>query len=638
MRCPSRRRRRAVSFGILMRSWPASSVEVRPSPSLTLREFRGRYGALPLGLGSPARVVWGAEAVSWDEGEIRIGDGHVSGSGRFGERSVELTLRLQDIPLEPLLPEGGLELSGQATGELRMRGAPDQPEVEVRLGVDGLRVGHPELQDLPSGKLETRGELKRGTLNADFSLGGFTPDPITSRVELPLDLSLSPLHARVRSEGRLKGTLSGVIDLARLAGFMGLVDHALGGSMQLGLTLEGTAGEPGFSGGIQVRNGTYENARTGTILKAVEARLSATHTRLVVESLSATDGESGTVSGKGWLSLTPAEDFPFEAALSFQKTKLLRQDWASATAGGNVDLKGSMARSGIYGNIQIESGEIQIPERFRPDTTDLEVVEINGPASGVQARPAPKRDGAPTVELDLTLKSPGRVLLSGRGLESEWGGDLRVTGSLQEPVLTGALSVIRGRFNFLGKRFTLKEGKMTFDGVTPPAPFMEVLAEASTGDMTARLRMQGPLRSPQIRLSSDPALPSDEVLSRLLFGKSASRISPMQAVQLVQALNLIAGGNTLDLMGQTRRFLRVDQLDVKQTVEKGKKEEETSIAAGKYLHDNVYLEVEKGLGPKGDKASLDWEITPHISVETDVGTDAEGVLASTGSGTTERIG
>jgi autotransporter translocation and assembly factor TamB len=227
------------------------------------------------------------------------------------------------------------------------------------------------------------------------------------------------------------------------------------------------------------------------------------------------------------------------------------------------------------------------------------------------------------VELDLTLKSPGRVLITGRGLDSEWGGDLRITGSLQQSVLTGALSVIRGRFNFLGKRFTLKEGKVTFDGTTPPSPFMEVLAEASTGDMTARLRLQGPLRSPQIQLSSDPAFPADEVLSRLLFGRSASRISPMQAVQLVQALNLIAGGNTLDLMGQTRRFLGVDQLEVKQTVEKGKTEEETSIAAGKYLHDKVYLEVEKGLGPKGDKASLDWEITPHFSVETEVGTDAE---------------
>jgi translocation and assembly module TamB len=310
-------------------------------------------------------------------------------------------------------------------------------------------------------------------------------------------------------------------------------------------------------------------------------------------------------------------------ALAFQKTKLLRQDWASATAGGDLELKGTLSRSGIRGNILIEAGEIRIPERFRPDTTDLEVVEINRPESGLQARPVAKKSQPAAVDLDLTLKSPGRMLLTGHGLESEWAGDLRITGSLQEPVLNGGLSVVRGRFDFLGKRFTLKEGKVTFNGTAPPAPFIDALAEANTKDMIARVRLQGALRAPQIQLSSDPAMPPDEVLSRLLFGRSASRVSALQAVQLVQALNLLAGGNTLDLMGQTRRFLRVDQLDVKQTVEKGKKEEDTSIAAGKYLHDNVYLEVEKGLGPKGDKASLDWEITPHISIETDVGTDAE---------------
>ncbi|MEW6667196.1 MAG: translocation/assembly module TamB domain-containing protein [Thermodesulfobacteriota bacterium] len=592
-------------------------------PSLTLREFRGHYGALPLRLGGPARILWGADAVSWDEADLGMGDGHVSGSGRLGQRGLEIILHMKDVPLELFMSEGEPRVAGRATGELRMTGVPEQPDAEARLSLVGVGIVRPELQDLPPGRLEARGELKRGTLSAELSLGGFTTDPISSSVEIPLDLSLSPPHARLRSREKIKGNLTGTIDLARLGGFMGLVDQALGGSMQLGLALEGTAGDPGLSGGIDIRSGTYENARTGTILKDVHARIAATPARLLLESLQATDGESGDVAGRGWLALNPGEDFPFEAALSFQKTKLLRQDWASATAGGKVEMKGTLARSRIYGNIQIESGEIRIPERFRPDTTGLEVVEINGPPAAAEARPARKGNGTAAVELDLTLKSQGRVLLSGRGLESEWGGDLRITGSPQEPVLTGALSVVRGRFNFLGKRFTLKEGEVTFDGTTPPAPFIEALAEASTMDMTARLRMQGPLRSPQIRLSSDPALPSDEVLSRLLFGRSASRVSPMQALQLVQALNMMAGGSTLDLLGQTRRFLGVDQLEVKQTAEKGKKEEETSIAAGKYLHDNVYLEVEKGLGPKGDKASLEWEITPHISVETEVGTDAE---------------
>ena len=51
---------------------------------------------------------------------------------------------------------------------------------------------------------------------------------------------------------------------------------------------------------------------------------------------------------------------------------------------------------------------------------------------------------------------------------------------------------------------------------------------------------------------------------------------------------------------------------------------EPAISAGKYLRDNVYFEVEQSLGPGGAKASVDWELTPNISVETEMGTRTVG--------------
>jgi translocation and assembly module TamB len=128
------------------------------------------------------------------------------------------------------------------------------------------------------------------------------------------------------------------------------------------------------------------------------------------------------------------------------------------------------------------------------------------------------------------------------------------------------------------------------------------------------------MNRPTVTLGSDPELPQDEVLSRLLFGRNLASITPYQAIQLAGAANTLAGGGGFDLLGQTRKMLGVDQLEIKNTEgDQGG----TAISAGKYLSENVYMEVEKGLGPKGGKGSVVWELTPNISVETEVGENAD---------------
>jgi translocation and assembly module TamB len=212
------------------------------------------------------------------------------------------------------------------------------------------------------------------------------------------------------------------------------------------------------------------------------------------------------------------------------------------------------------------------------------------------------------------------MFLTGRGLTSEWKGNLSVEGDTDAPVVTGDLSLVRGHADFLGKRFQLGRGVITFYGAVPPAAQLDVLAEARAKDITAQLELTGPLKNPNVKLSSDPELPTDEILARLLFGRSLTDITPFQAVQLALAANTLAGGGGFDLMGRTKKILLVDQLELKNL--EGDKNE-VAISAGKYVSENVYLEVEKGLGPKSGKASLEWEATPNIGIETEIGENAD---------------
>ena len=76
-----------------------------------------------------------------------------------------------------------------------------------------------------------------------------------------------------------------------------------------------------------------------------------------------------------------------------------------------------------------------------------------------------------------------------------------------------------------------------------------------------------------------------------------------------------------DFMDNTRRLIGLDQLSLTQSEDK---ENTPSVSAGKYLKENVYLQVEKGLGSEGDKLSVEVQVTPNISVESEAGRDGQG--------------
>ena len=275
----------------------------------------------------------------------------------------------------------------------------------------------------------------------------------------------------------------------------------------------------------------------------------------------------------------------------------------------------------VGGQVNLETAELRIPERLPPEITEIEVVEIHGGAAEIREAPKEEPKKEAKIKIDVSVNSPGRVFVRGRGLDSEWQGQLKIGGEARAPEITGHFSMVRGHFNFLGKRFDLKRGIISFDGSSPPSPRIDALAEASTKKLTARLQLSGAMASLEMELTSDPVLPSDEILARLFFGQSVSNMSPIQALQLAQAASVLAGGRGVDFMGKTRQFLGVDQLDVKQG---GEDAGETSLRAGKYLSEKVYLEVEQGMGSETGKASVEWEVTPNISVETEAGVNAEG--------------
>jgi translocation and assembly module TamB len=582
--------------------------------------FDGTYGGVPLSLISPLVIEKSQEGFGLNAFTLKVGAGLVQGRGFWHKSSVDLSLRVENIPLEKLPFRRASNFAGIASGKMRLTGNLENPEGTAEIRVTNIEIKEPRFETLPRATLVLNAQLQDRRLLSHLSIEGMTLSPFNTNLELPLNLSLSPFAFSVPPGGAVAGDAQGEINLERIPSLLSLVDQNLKGQVMVRLKLGGSVEDPRITGLIRVDKGTYENLQTGTLLNDLDLEISAEPPRLIIERARATDGETGTVIGEGWLDLRPSQGYPFRLEVSLDRARLLRSNNAVAAGSGKFTFTGAHGHALLAGRIVVDPADFRIPKGLPPAMTEVEVIEINKPEAHA---PPPVRIGKgewPPINLDVSASSPGRIHLEGRGLVSEWKGQVQVRGSTAEPVITGTLSVVRGQVDFLGKRFDLVSGTISFNGSSPPSPVLDVLAQAKTKDITATVNLLGPVTSPKIQLSSDPPLPSDEILSHLLFGRSAKNISPIQAVQLANALNAMSGGGGVDLPGRMRRLIGVDALTMNQS---GENYGESTVSVGKYLSEDVYVEVEKGLSPATGKASLKWDVTPNITVGTDVGVNAQ---------------
>jgi translocation and assembly module TamB len=243
------------------------------------------------------------------------------------------------------------------------------------------------------------------------------------------------------------------------------------------------------------------------------------------------------------------------------------------------------------------------------------------------SRPAPPPKAAPpappvVATLEIHFHDPGQTFVRGRGLTSEWRGDLDITGTSADPRIVGEFDNVNGTFDILGKSFVLEHGTLRFGG--GPLPQLDILAQVQAADITAEILVQGSPTKPSLTLTSVPSLPQDEVLSRIMFGSGVGQITPAQGLQLAQAAATLAGGGP-SMLDRLRNATGLDRLSVgSDPTQAGSGVTGTTISGGKYVAPGVFVGVDQGVSGTSTKAKVEVEITPHITANATAGAGSEG--------------
>ena len=513
-------------------------------------------------------------------------------------------------------------VAGTASLTADLRNLTATPTGTARLNAEGVTIHYGFLHHFEQSNLELNARLAADELIFD----GKVTHPLLDRFETLATVQIVatnqffPLTFKRENGFDLRVRLEG--NLREISETMLTRPMALGGYVSMDLAAEGFPHKPTLDGYLWLTNGQFRSLETGTFLDKIDVRLIGQDNKLKLTHATAGDGGRGRVAALGEISFEPdwQADWLFNATIT--NATLFRFIRTDLPLSGNILGIGNREIRRIEGSLWLEPFKFVIPRRLPPSIRELDVVEINhpDPSRNTVINNEPREEREPRersrpIDFDIRLTTRRGFEVTGRGLQSEWRGNLHLTGNSDKPQLIGSVRVARGYTMLLGRRFNIDEGRIDLTGPVPPNPSLYISASTRISDVTASLVAVGTVNRPDIRLISDPMLPEDEIMAVILFGKSLETMTPWQAIALANGLRILGGGeDVVGVMEGTQNLMRVDQIDIRQD-EEG--EGFSSVVVGKYIGRNLYVEGEKGFGEAEDSITVTLELTPRLILETE---------------------
>ncbi|GAA0738208.1 translocation/assembly module TamB domain-containing protein [Sphingomonas japonica] len=594
------------------RAFDLQSV-TRVSPDQFRIQLKGSVDQRPLALDEAAVVSRDGDGWRLAPVDLSFAGGTARLGGRVGpgETSVEASVaRLPLAVLDILLPGAGL--SGAATGKLSYTDRAGVPDGRIDMRVRGLSRAGLVLSSRPvdlgiAGVIDARRAGFRAVVASDGRIIGraqarmapLGPGALFQRI------ANAPLFAQVRYDGPAD-------TLWRLTGIE-LFD--LSGPVGIAADVGGRLADPRIRGTVVSKTARIESAVTGTVLTNVQTRGRFNGSRLVIDEFSASDGREGSVSGSGAFDLSAASGFAIDLNLQARNAVMINRDDIGAAVTGPITIRSDGNGGTIGGDVRLDRSRYRLGQAVTAAAIPrLNIREVN------QRGPDDEEDIVPVEpwRLDLRARAPGGLFVTGLGLSSEWSTDIQIGGEPTNPKITGRADLVRGDYEFAGRTFDLDRGAIRFDGSVPANPSLDIAANADTQGLNATIRVTGTALRPEIGFSSIPALPEDELLSRLLFGTSITQLSAPEALQLAAAVAALQdGGDGLNPINAVRRAAGLDRLRILPA--DPQTGQGTAIAAGKYLTRRTYVEIiSDGQGYSATR--VEFQLTRWLSLLSSIST------------------
>lgn len=578
---------------------------------------RGNYSGTPISM--PRRAVLSRN----DDGQwqlrrtgIGLGDGSAVLSGEFGPAGYAMDVKMANVPLSLVdLVRGELGLGGMISGTVEYSspsGAAPVGMARVRvagLSRSGLLVASQPLDvslvaDLDAEQLEAKAVLAQGGNRVGWLDASITG--VARSGGLYDRLAAGSLDASMRYQGASEA-------LWRLAA-LDVLD--LSGPIDATASASGTLADPQVRGNLSSTDLRVRSVLSGTDIDEVNVRGDFEGSKLNLRRFSGRVAGGGSVTGSGTIDLAnlgPGRGPQIDIRAAANDARLVNARGLRATVTGPLRIVSSGVGGTIAGRLEINNASWQLGTADDDVTLpDITTREINLPSELDRSttRTSPWR-------YLVDARAGNRIDVDGLGLDSEWRGNIVLRGTTADPRMGGEVRVVRGSYSFAGTRFELSRGRITFDENVPIDPRLDIAADTRRNGIDVNVTVRGNALSPDIAFTSDPSLPEEEILARLLFSGPITELSATDALQLSAAVASLQGGGGMDPINQLRSQIGLDRLRV--VGADPVLGRETGVALGENIGRRFYVELITD-GREYSATELEFRLTSWLSLLASVST------------------
>jgi translocation and assembly module TamB len=542
-----------------------------------------------------------------------------------GRMSPTLDIRASLKQLKPDLINAfvpGLLATGTIQANAQVQGSFAAPIGRVSLDATGVRAANDAARGLPAADLHASAQLMGNTAKVDAKLIAGSASQLALSGRTPL-----------AADGALDLKLAGNLDMGLLNPLLEARGRHVTGEVTIDTTVTGAAASPEIGGTVRLAKGSIRDYTQGINLSDITGELTGSHGLLRIEKLTAR-AAPGNVSVEGTIGVLQPK-IPVDLKITAKDAQPIANNIVTANLDAELKVTGTAREElEVAGTVRINRADVGIPSGLPPNVA---VLDVRRPG---QAKPPPPEKPL-VVKLNITVDAPRQILVKGRGLDAELGGQLHIRGTTDSPTVGGAFELQRGFFTLASSKLTFSNGSVTFSGAglkNKIDPTLDFTASTQVVDVTATVRITGLADAPKIELSSTPELPQDEILARLLFGQPASTLTALQVVQIGVALASMGGGGGLNPVAKIQKALGLDRLSVGSatttTTTGAQQTNGASIEAGRYVSSRVFVAVKEST-TGASQLAVDVDLTKHLKLQTKLGngnTSAQGTTPENDQG------
>jgi translocation and assembly module TamB len=457
-----------------------------------------------------------------------------------GDYLADASIDTQAIPLQPLLAVYAPEEAAGVTGETEVHATLHGPLknknlLEAHVEIPVLKLDYNKSVQLAAGA-PIRVDYKDGVVNLQRASIKGTDTDLQFQGSIP-----------VNGSGAMSLLLQGTVNL-QLAQLFDPDVHT-GGQLKFDINSKGSSASD-FGGQVQIVDASYSSGDLPVGLQHGNGVLTLSKNRLNISSFQGRVG-GGKLTAQGGVTLQPK--IQFEVGVSADNLRMLYPQGLRESINADLRLTGSTDRALLSGSINLS------------DLSFTSAFDLNGfisQFSGGVSSP-PSQGFAQNLGLNLAVRSSNDVSLVSRTLSIGGTANLQVRGTAAEPVILGRVNLSNGDIILNGDRFLLEGGTVEFVNPSETEPVLNVSLKTTIQQYDVYLRFNGPVDQMRTNYSSDPALPSADIINLLAFGQTteaSANAAPTSTTQTGEGL--IASQVSSQVTNRVSKIAGISQLSI----------------------------------------------------------------------------